>query len=77
MQRYEKFLEYTSKSNTNLILNTLNISYLEYLEIIRIIWIGGLRSHDDMCSLNSYQISKPFYSEVIINFSRKLSFSEL
>jgi hypothetical protein len=35
----------------------LNISYLEYLEIIRIIWIGGLRSHDDMYSLNSYYYS--------------------
>jgi hypothetical protein len=56
MQRYEKTLEYARKSSTNLVLNELNISYLEYLEIIRIIWIGGLRSHDDMYSLNSYAI---------------------
>src|SRR5574344_1236590 len=73
MQRYEKFLEYTRKSNTNILLNTLNISCLECLEIIRIIWIGGLRSHDDMYSLNSYFSSRKSYNLLI--FSLKTMFS--
>jgi hypothetical protein len=33
MQKYEKFLEYARKTNTNLKLNALNISYLECLHI--------------------------------------------